>query len=76
LPKLASTPEEPLKTDLTRLGAGPSGRASDNRVVRQGEREVLMPQWKPSLRLLLIVSALLAFAAALGWVDLASFLEW
>jgi hypothetical protein len=36
----------------------------------------LMPQWKPSLRLLLIVSALLAFAAALGWVDLASFLEW
>jgi hypothetical protein len=36
----------------------------------------LMPQWKPSLRLLLIVSALLAFAAALGWVDLAGFLEW
>ena len=35
-----------------------------------------MLQWRPSLRLLLIVSVLLAFAAALGWVDLASFLEW
>jgi len=35
-----------------------------------------MPQWKPSLRLLLILSALLALAAALGWVDFASFLEW
>jgi hypothetical protein len=35
-----------------------------------------MPQWKPSLRLLLIVTALLAFALALGWVDLANFLEW
>jgi hypothetical protein len=37
---------------------------------------VLLPQWKPSLRLLLIVSALLAVAAALGWVDVANFLEW
>jgi hypothetical protein len=35
-----------------------------------------MPQWKPSLRLLLILSALLALAAASGWVDVASFLEW
>ena len=35
-----------------------------------------MPQWKPSLRLLLIVMALLAFALALGWADLAAFLEW
>jgi hypothetical protein len=42
----------------------------------RGEREVQMPQWKPSLRLLLIVLALLAFAAALGWVDVAPFLEW
>jgi hypothetical protein len=38
--------------------------------------EVLMQQWKPSLRLLLIVAALLAFALALGWVDVAAFLEW
>jgi hypothetical protein len=35
-----------------------------------------MVQWKPSLRLLLIVAVLLAFAMALGSVDLAAFLEW
>ena len=37
-----------------------------------------MPQWKPkpSLRLLLVVSALLAFALALGSINLAGFLEW
>jgi hypothetical protein len=35
-----------------------------------------MQQWKPSLRLLLVVTALLAFALALGWVDVVSFLEW
>jgi hypothetical protein len=35
-----------------------------------------MVQWKPSLRLLLVVAVLLAFAVALGSVDLASFLEW
>jgi hypothetical protein len=35
-----------------------------------------MPQWKPSLRLLLIVTVLVAFALALGWIDVANFLEW
>ena len=35
-----------------------------------------MVQWKPSLRLLLVVVALVAFALALGSVDLANFLEW
>jgi hypothetical protein len=35
-----------------------------------------MPQWKPRLRLLLVVAALLAFALAFGYVDPASFLEW
>jgi hypothetical protein len=35
-----------------------------------------MLQWKPRLRVLLAVAALLAFAFALGWVDLAGFLEW
>jgi len=35
-----------------------------------------MPQWKPSLRLLLIVATLLAVAAALGSLDLTNFLEW
>jgi hypothetical protein len=35
-----------------------------------------MLQWKPRLRLLLVVAALLAFALALGWVDAADFLEW
>jgi hypothetical protein len=35
-----------------------------------------MVQWKPSLRLLLVVAVLLAFAMALGLVDLAAFLEW
>jgi len=35
-----------------------------------------MLQWKPSLRLLLIVATLLAVAAALGSLDLANFLEW
>jgi len=53
-----------------------AGRGATIASSARGEREVLMPQWKPSLRLLLIVSALLAFAAALGWVDVANFLEW
>lgn len=35
-----------------------------------------MLPWKPRLRLLLVVAALLAFAFAFGVVDLASFLEW
>jgi hypothetical protein len=35
-----------------------------------------MVQWKRSFRLLLVVAALLAFAVALGAVDLANFLEW
>ena len=35
-----------------------------------------MLQWRPSLRLLLVVVALVAFALALGWVDAAEFLEW
>jgi hypothetical protein len=35
-----------------------------------------MLQWKPRLRLLLVVAALLAFALAFGYVDPASFLEW
>jgi hypothetical protein len=35
-----------------------------------------MVQWKPSLRLLVVVAVLLAFAVALGAVDLAAFLEW
>jgi hypothetical protein len=35
-----------------------------------------MLQWKPRLRLVLVVAALLAFAFAFGLVDLASFLEW
>jgi len=35
-----------------------------------------MRQWTPSLRLLLVVVALVAFALALGWVDAAEFLEW
>lgn len=35
-----------------------------------------MLQWKPRLRLLLVVAALLAFALAFGYVDLANFLEW
>ena len=35
-----------------------------------------MLQWKPSLHLLLVVEALVAFALALGWVDAAEFLEW
>ncbi len=35
-----------------------------------------MLQWRPSLRLLLIVATLLAVAAALGSLDLANFLEW
>ena len=35
-----------------------------------------MLQWKPSLRLLLVVVALVAFALALGWVDAAVFIEW
>jgi hypothetical protein len=60
-----------------RPGDGPADRASKNRIVSAKERwEVLMLQWKPSLRLLLVVSALLAFALALGWVDVAGFLEW
>ena len=35
-----------------------------------------MLQWKPSLRLLLVVATLLAVAAALGTLNLADFLEW
>jgi hypothetical protein len=35
-----------------------------------------MLQWKPSLRLLLVVATLLAVAAALGSLNLADFLEW
>jgi len=35
-----------------------------------------MVQWKPSVRLLLVVAVLLVFAVAFGSVDLASFLEW
>jgi hypothetical protein len=35
-----------------------------------------MLQWKPSLRLLLVVAILVAVAAALGSFDLACFLEW
>jgi hypothetical protein len=35
-----------------------------------------MLQWKPSLRLLLVVATLLAVAAALGSLSLADFLEW
>jgi hypothetical protein len=35
-----------------------------------------MLQWRPSLRLLLVVATLLAVAAALGSLDLANFLEW
>jgi hypothetical protein len=35
-----------------------------------------MLQWRPSLRLLLVVATLLAVAAALGSFDLAGFLEW
>jgi len=35
-----------------------------------------MLQWKPRLRLLLVVAALLAFALAFGFFDLANFLEW
>jgi hypothetical protein len=35
-----------------------------------------MVPWKPSLRLMLVLAALLALAAAFGSVDLASFLEW
>jgi hypothetical protein len=35
-----------------------------------------MLQWKPGLRLLLVVVALLAFSFALGSIDLATFLEW
>jgi hypothetical protein len=35
-----------------------------------------MVHWKPSLRLVLVVAALLALAAAFGAVDLANFLEW
>jgi hypothetical protein len=35
-----------------------------------------MLKWKPRLRVLLVVAALLAFAFALGWVDSVGFLEW
>jgi hypothetical protein len=35
-----------------------------------------MLQWKPRIRLLLVVAALLALAVALGSFDLANFLEW
>jgi hypothetical protein len=35
-----------------------------------------MLQWKPRLRLLLVVAVLIAFAYALGWFELANFLEW
>jgi hypothetical protein len=35
-----------------------------------------MLQWKPSLRLLLVVAAVVAFALAAGSLDLANFLEW
>jgi len=41
------------------------------------EREVLeMLQWKPRLRVLLAVLALLVFAFALGWIECTNFLEW
>ena len=35
-----------------------------------------MLQWKPRLRLLLVVAALIALAVAFGSFDLANFLEW
>jgi hypothetical protein len=35
-----------------------------------------MLQWKPRLRLLLVVAALLALAFAVGSLDIANFLEW
>jgi len=35
-----------------------------------------MSQWKPSLRLLLVVATLLAVAAAFGSLDFSNFLEW
>jgi hypothetical protein len=35
-----------------------------------------MLQWKPRLRLLLVVAALLVFALAFGFFDLTTFLEW
>ncbi len=35
-----------------------------------------MLQWKPSLRLLLVVATLVAVAAALGSLNFADFLEW
>jgi hypothetical protein len=35
-----------------------------------------MLQWKPRLRLVLAVAVLLALAYALGWLELANFLEW
>jgi hypothetical protein len=35
-----------------------------------------MLKWKPRPCVLLVVIALLVFAAALGWVDCTSFLEW
>jgi hypothetical protein len=35
-----------------------------------------MLQWKPHLRLLLVVATVLALAVALGSFDLANFLEW
>jgi hypothetical protein len=35
-----------------------------------------MLQWKPRLRVLLAAAALLAIAFALGWADVANFLEW
>jgi hypothetical protein len=35
-----------------------------------------MLQWKPRLRLLLVIAAVLALALAAGSLDIASFLEW
>jgi hypothetical protein len=35
-----------------------------------------MLKWNPRPRVLLAVIALLVFAAALGWVECTSFLEW
>jgi hypothetical protein len=56
--------------------ARPSARERIGRPRFRRKREVLKMQWKPSLRLLLVVAVLLAFAMALGSVDLAAFLEW
>jgi|RhiMetdeSRZDD1v2_1073273.scaffolds.fasta_scaffold170464_2 hypothetical protein len=35
-----------------------------------------MLKWNPRLRAVLVVVVLVALALALGWADLASFLEW